>query len=841
MKKLVFVLMLIGMSVMSLSAQAADAYLRFVHVIPGVSAIDIYTNGELTVRGLAYGEASNYVMLEDGLYQITVTPSGITTELWRQQISALADTPQTLIASSIDPLQFQTFEDDFSPLAAGTSRLRLIHAIDGAAAVDVSSADQTVVGGLAYGATSGGFDLPASSYPFTITAAGAELLPETLFNLVSNTTQMAIVYGTPNAPEVLVASAPVGAESGAGFVRIAHTVIDAPAVDVYANDILLVPGLEFGAVTEHLPLPAGDYAIQLRAAGTSNVVLDATLAIAADEALTIAAVGTPDEITVNVFTDDFSGVTADTAVVSVLNTAADSTASVTLSDGTALATDLAYNTAGSTVSLSPVVSAGTLSVTIGDQTASIDLDAYEFYGGVYYNAIVLGGNMFQPTTVIFAETSIAQSVASAPGADTMSIAVAVESTSVPAATEVAVQPTEVVVVQPTEVVVVQPTEVVVAPTPEPVAPVVSTPAPEGPTARVNLDPNANLQLRQYPRASALSLGLAPSGTNLLVNGREGAPIDFDGNVIQAEDEEGNFFDWVDPVTLLEDEDADLAPEETWLNVTFLTPDGGEIVAWINALYVVLRDEDGDLMKLRDLPMVPRNIAGEASNTSITPPPVPEDRLTVRVININPGANLNIRRNPTTDSEVLHGMAVNAIAELLGLDESREWAFVEYGPSQGGSITGWVSVNFVEYQRNSTRITLEELEERGLLETIETERIGRVSSDAPNFAPPTPNPVRDAFLATVQINPGANLNMRRTPDVNAEVIARIPSQAQLIIEGRTANEEWLQTTFEGQTGWIAVNFVSITFNGALANVTDIPVIEVGTGVDTPPTEEAESGE
>ncbi|PJF21970.1 MAG: hypothetical protein CUN56_08390, partial [Phototrophicales bacterium] len=98
--------MLIGMAVISVSAQAAEAYLRFVHVIPGVSAIDIYADGQLTVRNLAYGESSNYILFEDGLHQIVVTPSGITTELWRQQVSAMADIPQTLVAASIDPLQF---------------------------------------------------------------------------------------------------------------------------------------------------------------------------------------------------------------------------------------------------------------------------------------------------------------------------------------------------------------------------------------------------------------------------------------------------------------------------------------------------------------------------------------------------------------------------------------------------------------------------------------------------------------------------------------------------------------------------------------------------------------
>src|SRR5690606_15820278 len=63
-----------------------------------------------------------------------------------------------------------------------------------------------------------------------------------------------------------------------------------------------------------------------------------------------------------------------------------------------------------------------------------------------------------------------------------------------------------------------------AATAAPTVPAVTpTPTPIGPTARVLLNPGANLQLRQFPSSEAFSLGRAPADSLLIVLGREGAP------------------------------------------------------------------------------------------------------------------------------------------------------------------------------------------------------------------------------------------------------------------------------------------------------------------------------
>ena len=306
---------------------------------------------------------------------------------------------------------------------------------------------------------------------------------------------------------------------------------------------------------------------------------------------------------------------------------------------------------------------------------------------------------------------------------------------------------------------------------------------------------------------------------LEIIGREGAPE-------YGEDEEppADATPFVDPATFLEDEEDDLDPRETWLFVRYNTPDGGAIEAWVNAFYLDVRDERDRRMRLADLPTVPNNRVGEAVNTDVTPPPVPEDRVTATVFGLDPGVNLNLRRTPETQGEVLNRLSNGTTVEFLGLNEDRDWAFIQYLPSEGGSITGWVSTQYLEYGYNGREVDLEELEERELLETIDEGRRGEIGSGAPQASAPTPDPERDAYVAEVLLDPGANLHLRRSPDAASESLNLIPSGTRVIASARTTEGNWLQVTFEGQEGWIASEYIDLTFNGEGVEVEEVPLAE-----------------
>lgn len=82
-----------------------------------------------------------------------------------------------------------------------------------------------------------------------------------------------------------------------GYVRVIHTVPDAPNVDIYANDKLIINNLAYGDNTDYLSIPEGTYKISLYVAGTMNsAVLSNMLTINKNSILTVAAVGTLSDI-----------------------------------------------------------------------------------------------------------------------------------------------------------------------------------------------------------------------------------------------------------------------------------------------------------------------------------------------------------------------------------------------------------------------------------------------------------------------------------------------------------------------------------------------------------------
>jgi len=813
--------LLLMLTLMPVSAQG-NANVRFVHAIPGASAVDIYLNGTLVIADLGYGEATSYLTVPAGEIDTTVTAAGIDSSiLWEQTLPASADTSTTFVASSADTLRFDAFNDNLGATRFGGTRLLLVHAVAGGPAVDVTLAEPVTLNGalqpagtalatgMAYGTSFGAFDLPAQTYVVNVSVTGTidTLVSNMPLPLTAGTSNIAIVYGTADAPQALLAEAPTGGEGDSGFVRFVHGAIGAPAVDVYVQDALIVPRLAAGSASPHLALPAGEHTVLLRAAGTEDEVLSGTITVSADEAQTVVALATDEGVSVAVFPDDLSGVTENNASVSVINALPDSQAAVALSNGVDFGT-IEFGNSSQALAFTADELTVNYTLTIDTDTGTLQRPGQVFYGGTYYNVVVLAGDTFAPPSLLIAPTPLSFSLASGPGAGTITIA---GDTGEATGSEVVTAPPA-----PEQ------------PAPEQPAPPAATPAPPQPsgdvvTARVLTDPGANLHLRQYPDADALSLGLAPSGTVLEVVGREGGPV----ALVEGQEPPPEAEDYVDPATLLEDEDADLVPAETWLRVIYDTPDGGAIEAWVNAQLLDVRDEDGNLQRLADLPTFGGNVPGESRGTEITPPPIPEDRVTAVVFNLNPGISLNVRRTPSTDGEVLERLPNGTVTEFLGLipaDEegNSDWVFINYTPPGGGSVTGWVSELYVRYEYNGRSIDLEEMEERELLVEADPEVRGTVRGGAQQATVPTPDPLVDAYVAEVQLDPTANLQFRRAPDAQSESLNLIPSDTRLIVEARNAAGDWLRATYEGQTGWIAAAFVEVTFNGRVVDILEIPL-------------------
>lgn len=119
---------------------------------------------------------------------------------------------------------------------------------------------------------------------------------------------------------------PAGAQTNGGStVTVLHG-IPGLTVDVYANGDVLVPGFEPGDQFGPAELPAGDYQIAIRAAGSppdSEPAISRTITVPADvNATAIAHLDAGGDPTLSVFVNDVSALDPGNARVTVRHTAA---------------------------------------------------------------------------------------------------------------------------------------------------------------------------------------------------------------------------------------------------------------------------------------------------------------------------------------------------------------------------------------------------------------------------------------------------------------------------------------------------------------------------------------
>lgn len=137
------------------------------------------------------------------------------------------------------------------------------------------------------------------------------------------------------------------------FVRVLHASPDAPAVDIYANDNLIMQNFAFGEYSKYLSVPAGNYNIKVYKAGTKdNPVIDTSINIAPQSRLTVAAVGNLNDIRVFPIMESFNTPTMMGSCVRFVHLSPNAPAvDITLQDGTKLFSDVQFEEATNYINL----------------------------------------------------------------------------------------------------------------------------------------------------------------------------------------------------------------------------------------------------------------------------------------------------------------------------------------------------------------------------------------------------------------------------------------------------------------------------------------------------------
>lgn len=141
-----------------------------------------------------------------------------------------------------------------------------------------------------------------------------------------------------------------------GFVRFLHAVPGAPNVDLYANNNFVMDNFAYGEYTDYFMVPEGSYELALyvtRMDTTSDMDDDSEngdspvaynmLKVKKNAMITVAAIGTPDDIELLAITDADSPMVPGKAMVRFLHLSPNAPAvDITLPDGTVLLGDVGY-------------------------------------------------------------------------------------------------------------------------------------------------------------------------------------------------------------------------------------------------------------------------------------------------------------------------------------------------------------------------------------------------------------------------------------------------------------------------------------------------------------------
>lgn len=351
-----------------------DACVSIVHASPDAPLVDIYVDGQRALSGLGFGWWSGWIALPAGEHRVQVTATGTAAD------AAVIDATLNLEAGMayqvaatgfVAEIAPQVYIEDVSELASDTARIRAVHSVPDAPAVDIALAGGDVlVSGLAFPTASDYIEVPAGTYDLEVRVAGTQdvVLPLPGVELGAGTVYDIYAIGTAadgqiypfviasplasmSADTTAMAASPtcatvlgIGSETDA-CVNVIHASPDAPAVDVWVNGAPALQNVSFGDFSGWLALPAGDYQVQVTPTGlgVESAVIDATVTLEAGMGYHIAAMGPVAQIAPHIFPADLSMTQEGTARVRVIHASPDAPAvDIALAGGDVLISNLAY-------------------------------------------------------------------------------------------------------------------------------------------------------------------------------------------------------------------------------------------------------------------------------------------------------------------------------------------------------------------------------------------------------------------------------------------------------------------------------------------------------------------
>lgn len=195
-------------------------------------------------------------------------------------VNAIRYAPVALVAIILSAVALLALPAGDVSAQSSESRIRVLHASPDAPAVDIYLDGAEAVSDLAFDDITGYVSVPAGDhnvqvFPASANGSGDPVIDADVTLTADTDYTIAAVGKLADIEPLVLVDNNAAPAAGKTHLRFVHASPDAPAVDIYVDGAgVVVPNAAFKAASDYLPLDAGTYDLEVRAAGTDTVALD---------------------------------------------------------------------------------------------------------------------------------------------------------------------------------------------------------------------------------------------------------------------------------------------------------------------------------------------------------------------------------------------------------------------------------------------------------------------------------------------------------------------------------------------------------------------------------------